>query len=185
MMDNQSPTIPRQTITHKTCKKMSMIVLFQENEGRARKMGEFLWRQSYSKSYSSPCLQATCRRAGPRGNKRESEIRERKQPAKAVPSSFLQQLSRRWDELAPTPWSAELPQEAWVSLGSCPLSLVLSLLSHPASFFFLLSSLTSPLSHLLPPGTSLTLLSSHHRYQGLFPSFCVFSKHHCRLWWWI
>ena len=73
-----------------------------------------------------------------------------------------------------------------VSLGSCS-SVSGPVLSLPPCLFLLpafipyLSSLSFIANY-----TSLTLLSSHHRLSGTLPlSFCVFSKHHCRLWWWI
>ena len=78
----------------------------------------------------SPCLQATCRRAG-----LEWGAGKGKQPANAVTFSFLQQLSRRWGWAGPTPWPPELPQEACESVAA--LSLVLTLLSLPPCLFLL------------------------------------------------
>ena len=111
----------------------------------------------------SPCLQATCRGSGPQETRGRTEGRgEGSSQLTLFPPPSSSSSAGDGDELAPPLKHHRKP----VSLGSSSVSGPHSLFSPTLPlFFFLLSSLTSPLS-FIADYSSLTLLSSHHRLSG-------------------
>ena len=129
-------------------------------------MGEFLWRQSYSKSYPLTLPTGHLQKGWATGNKRESEDQGAgNSQQKLLPPPSSSSSVGDGDELAPPPGPLNYRRKP-VSLGSCS-SVSGPVLSLPPCLFLLpafipyLSSLSFIANY-----TSLTLLSSHHRLSG-------------------
>lgn len=174
MMDNQSPTIPGDRPSHtKLVRNVQGLFLVSKKRRKSKEDGRISFGDNLILNPTLPCPQATCMGAGPRGTRGRVRTRSGKQPAKSCSSSFLQQLSRRWDELAPPPGPLNYRRKP-VSLGSC--SSVSGPLPSLPPCLFLLPAFIPYLSSLI----YCQLYQPHiakfcHRHQGLFPSLSVYS----------